>query len=100
MVQWPVMVSALGLKTDDRWLESCSGPFVYLANTLTCSGLSIKRTGRRIVTDSGTKCAWVVHKSKGVQTHSRNTFTAASRVPQVPDSVKICTTTFCAGLLQ
>ena len=37
------MVSAVDLKTDGRWLESCSGPFVYLANTLTCSGLSIKR---------------------------------------------------------
>ena len=27
----------------------------------TCPGLNIKWTGRRLVTDSGTKCAWVNH---------------------------------------
>ena len=35
-------------------------------------GLSIKWAGRRLVTDSGTKCAWVIHESKAVQIHVHN----------------------------
>ena len=35
-----------------------------------CPGLSIKWTGRRFVTDSGTKCAWVIHESKAVRTNT------------------------------
>ena len=38
----------------------------------TCPGLSIKWTGRRLVTDSGTKCAWMIHESKAVQIHVHN----------------------------
>ena len=38
----------------------------------TCPGLSIKRTGRRLVTDNGTKCAWMIHESKTVQMHEHN----------------------------
>ena len=38
----------------------------------TCPRLSIKWTGRRLATDSGTKCAWVIHESKTVQIHVHN----------------------------
>ena len=47
----------------------------------TCPGLSIKWTGQRLVTDSCTKCAWVILESKAVQIH-------ASPVPRVPGSFK------------
>ena len=53
----------------------------------TCPGLSIKWTGRRLVTDSGTKCAWVIHESKAVQIHVHNN-RRCPYVPRVPDSVK------------
>ena len=52
-----------------------------------CPGLSIKWTGRRLVTDSGTKCAWVIHESKAVQIHVHNN-RHCLYVPQVPGSVK------------
>ena len=38
----------------------------------TCPEFSMKWTGRRLVTDSGTKCAWVIHESKAVQIHVYN----------------------------
>ena len=50
----------------------------------TFPGLSIKWTGRRMVTDRGTKCAWVIHNSKAVQIHVHNCL----YVPRVPGSVK------------
>ena len=53
----------------------------------TCPGLSIKWTGRRLVTDSGTKCAWVIHESKAVQIHVYNNRRCLD-VPRVPGSVK------------
>ena len=37
-----------------------------------CPELSIKGTGLRLVTDSGTKCAWLIHLSKAVQIHVHN----------------------------
>ena len=53
---------------------------------ITCPGLSIKWTGQRLVTDCGTKCAWVIHESKAVQ-YMYITIAAAS-VPRVPSIVK------------
>ena len=53
----------------------------------TCPGLTIKWTGRRLVTDSGTKCAWVIHESKAVQIHVHNNRRCFC-VPRVPGSVK------------
>ena len=54
----------------------------------TFSGLSIKRTKRRLVTDSGTKCAWVIHE-KAVQIHVHNKGQGhCLYVPRVPGNVK------------
>ena len=66
--------------------ESCSGrdnfqTIITPSSYSTCPGLSIKWTGRRLVTDSGTKCAWVVHESKAVQIHVHHS-------NRVPGSVK------------
>ena len=41
-------------------------------------GFSLKWTGRRLVTDSSTKCAWVICESKAVQKHVQNTIADAS----------------------
>ena len=54
----------------------------------TCPGLSIKWTGRRLVIDSGTKCAWVIHESKAVQIHLHHSNRRCLYVPRVPGSVK------------
>ena len=54
----------------------------------TCPGLSIKWTGRRFVTDSGTKCAWVIHESKAVQIQVHHSNPRCLYVPRVPGSVK------------
>ena len=62
-------------------------PSVCLASDSTCPGLSIKWTGWGLVTDSGTKCAWVIHESKAVQIHVHNN-DRYFYVPQVPGSVK------------
>ena len=53
----------------------------------TCPGLSIKWTERCLVTDGGTKCAWVIHESKAVQIHVHSNHRCLS-VPQVPGSIK------------
>ena len=53
----------------------------------TCPGLGIKWTGRRLVTDSGTKCTRLIHESKAVQIHVHNN-RRCLRVPRVPGSVK------------
>ena len=55
----------------------------------TCPGLSIKWTGRRLVINSGTKCAWVIHESKAVQIHVHNN-RCCLYVPRVPGSVNPC----------
>ena len=75
----PRTVSRLGglvviirdLHAGYRGFESRSGPDNFQtistpSSYSTCPGLSIKWTGRRLVTDSGTKCAWVIHESKAV----------------------------------
>ena len=43
--------------------------------------------GLRLVTDSGTKCAWVIHESKAIQIHVYNN-RRCLRVPRVSGSVK------------
>ena len=72
-----LVVSALDFQAGYRGFEFRSGrdnfqsistPSLYS----TCPVLSIKWTGRRFVTDSGTKCAWVIHESKAVQIHVHN----------------------------
>ena len=54
---------------------------------LMCPGLSIKWTGQRLVTDSGTKCAWVIHESKAVQIYVHNNSRCLC-VPGVSGGVK------------
>ena len=65
------MVSALALdfQAGYRWFESRSGRdnFQTISTPsyiLDVLGLSIKWTGQRLVTDSGTKCAWVTTKAR------------------------------------
>ena len=86
------MVSALDFQACYREFESrrsrdnfqtVSAPSSYS----TCPGLSIKWTGRRLVTDSGTKCAWVIHESKAVQIHVHYN-RRCLYVPRVPGSIK------------
>ena len=66
-------------------VETIFSSLVRLAHTR--PGLSIKWTGRRLVTDSGTKCAWVIHGSKAVQIHVHNN-RRCLYVLRVPGSVK------------
>ena len=40
------------------------------------------------MTDSGTKCAWVIHESKAVQIHVYHSNRRCLYVPRVPGSVK------------
>ena len=66
------MVSAFDFQAGYRGFESRSGRDNFQtistpSSYSTCPGLSIKWTGRRLVTDSGTKCALVIHESKAVQ---------------------------------
>ena len=88
-----LVVSALDFQAGYRGFESrsrrdnfqtISTPSSYS----TCPGLSIKWTGRRLVTDSGTKCAWVIHESKAVQIHLHHSNCRCLYVPRVPGSVK------------
>ena len=64
---------------DNFQTITCSTPSSYS----TCPGL----TGRRLVTDSGTKCAWEIHGRKVVQIHVHNS-RHCLHVPRVPGSVK------------
>ena len=87
---WP-SVSALDFQAGYRGFESRSGRDNFQTistpgSYLTCPGLSIKWTGRRLVTDSGSKCAWVIHESKDVQIHVHNN-RRCLYVPRVPGSV-------------
>ena len=87
------MVSALDFQAGYCGFESRSGPdnFQTISTSSsysTCPGLSIKWTGRRLVTDSGTKCAWVIHESKAVQIHVHHSNRRCLYVPRVPGSVK------------
>ena len=86
------MVSTLDFQVGYRGFKYCSGrdnfQTISKPSTFsTCPGLSIKWTGRRLVTDSGTKCAWVIHESKAVQIHVHNN-RRCLYVPRVPGSVK------------
>ena len=86
------MVSALDFQAGYRGFESCSSQDNFQTSSTpssysTCPGLSIKWTGRRLVTDSGTKCTWVFHESQAVQIHAHNN-RRCLYVPRVPGSVK------------
>ena len=86
------MVSALNFQTGYHGFESHSGGdnFQTISTSSsywTCPGLSIKWTGWCLVTDSGTKCAWVIHESNAVQIHVHNN-RRCLYVPRVPGSVK------------
>ena len=86
------MVSALDFQAEYRGFKSRSDrdnfQIISTPNSYsTCPGLNIKWTGRRYVTDSGTKCAWVIHESKAVQIHKHNNRRCLC-VPWVPGSVK------------
>ena len=92
------MVSALNFQAGYRGFESRSGrdnfQTIITPNSYsTCPGLSIKWTGRRLVTDSGTKCAWVIHASKAVQIMYIITIAAASMCLGCLVALKIRTTT-------
>ena len=86
------MVSALDFQAGYHGLESRSGRDNFQtistpSSYSTCPGLSIKWTGQCLVTDSGTKCAWVIHESKAVQIHVHNNC-CCLHVPRVPGRVK------------
>ena len=88
-----LVVSALDFQAGYRGFESRSGrdnfQTIFTPSSYsTCPGLSIKWTGRRLVTDSGTKCAWVIHESKAVQIHVHHSNRRCLYVPRVPGSVK------------
>ena len=87
-----LVVSALDLQTGYHGLESRSGrdnlqTISMPSSHSMCPRLSIKCTGRRLVTDSGTKCALVIHESKAVQIHVHNNHRCLY-VPRLPGSVK------------
>ena len=87
-----LVVSALDFQAGFHGLKSRLGQDSFQtismpSSYLTCPGLSIKWTGRSLVTDSGTKCAWVIHGSKAVQIHVHNNHHCLY-VPRVPGSVK------------
>ena len=84
------MVSAFDFQAGYRGFESRSGrdsfqTIITPSSYSACPGLCIKWTGWRLVTDNGTKCAWVIHESKAVQIHSNR---RCLYVPRVPGSVK------------
>ena len=88
-----LVVSALDFQAVYRGFESRSGrdnfqTIITPSSYSTCPGLSIKWTGRHLVTDSGTKCAWVIHESKAVQLHVHHSNRRCLYVPRVPGSVK------------
>ena len=71
------MVGALDFQAGYRGFESRSDRDSFQTiNTpgsySTCPGLSIKWTEQRLVIDSGTKYAWVIHESKAVRKHLHN----------------------------
>ena len=89
------MVSALDFQVGYRGFESRSGRDNFQTISTrrsysTCPELSIKWIRQRLVTDSGTKFAWVIHESKAVQIHVHNS-RRCLYVPRV--ALKIHTTT-------
>ena len=88
-----LVVSALDFQAGYRGFESRSGrdnfqTIITPSSYSTCPGLSIKWTERRLVTDSGTKFAWVIHESKTVQIHVNHSNRHCLYVPRVSGSVK------------
>ena len=88
-----LVVSALDFQAGYRGFESRSGrdnfqTIITPSSYSTCPGLSLKWTGRRLVIDSGTKCAWVIHESKAVQIHLHHSNRRCLYVPRVLGSVK------------
>ena len=86
------MVSALDFQAGYRGFESRSGRDNFQTIRMpssysTCHGLSIKLTGRRLVTDSGIKRALVIHESKAEQIHVHNN-RRCLYVPRVSGCVK------------
>ena len=73
----------LKFRSGRDYFQTISTPSSYA----TCPGLSLKWTGQRLVTDSGTKCAWVIHESKAVQVHVYNN-RRCLHVPWMPGRVK------------
>ena len=63
--------------SNSAWFEKIFRPLTPSSYS-TFPGLSRKWTGRLLVTDNGTKCAWGIHKCKALQTHALNAFVAAS----------------------
>ena len=87
------MVSALNFQAGYHGFESRSGrdnfqTIITPSSYSTCPGLSIKWTGRRLVTDSSTKCARVIHESNAVQIHLHHSNRRCLYVPRVPGSIK------------
>ena len=85
-----LVVSALNFQAGYHGFESRSGQDNFQtistpSSYSTCPGLSIKWTGRRLMTD--TKYAWVIHGSKAVQIHVHNN-RHCLYVPHVPGSIK------------
>ena len=71
------MVSPFDFQAGYHEFESPSGQDNFQTISMpssysTCPGLSIMWTGQCLVTDSGTKCAWVIRESKAVQIHVHN----------------------------
>ena len=87
------MVSALDFQPGYRGFESRSDrdnfqTIITPSSYSTCPGLSIRWTGRLLVIDSDTKCAWVINESKAVQIHLHHSNRRCLYVPRVPGSVK------------
>ena len=87
-----LVVSALGVHAGYCGFESHSGwdnfqTISTPSSYSTCLGLSMKWTGRRLGTDSDTKCAWVIQENKAVQIHVYNN-RHCLHVPLVPGSIK------------
>ena len=69
------VVSVLG-SSGISWVQICSGRDNFQiirtpSSYSTWPRFSEKWTGLRLVTDSGTKCAWVIHESKAVHNNCR-----------------------------
>ena len=84
-----LVVSALDFQASRDDFQTISTSSSYS----TCRGLSIKWTGRRLVTDSGIKCASMIHEIKAVQMYI--TIAAVSLCPGCLVVLKIRTTRLC-----
>ena len=85
------MVSARDFQAGYRGFESRLGRDNFQTASTPSSystdpKLSIKWTGRRFVTESDTKCAWVIHESKAVQIHVHSNDAASIHAAQQQQS--------------